>query len=142
MKSVRWPEGLLSAACLSFCLSLSGCSAVGYGSKLGRATGGAPAGSVTLHVSNDHAEDVRVYLLRGSTRIPVGTVGSFSVRRFVIPSAQVGSSGVLQLIAEALASRAMAAPEALDIEPGDEVDFQVENNLKFSRLMIRVYRPQ
>jgi len=101
-----------------------------------------PAGSVVLYVSNDHAEDVRLYLLRGSTQIPIGSVGSNSARRFVIPPAQVGSSGLLELVAQALGSRAIAAPEALDIQPGVEVEFHIENNLKYSRLVPRLYRPQ
>jgi len=90
----------------------------------------------------NHAEDVRLYLLRGSTQIPIGSVGSFGARRFVIPPSQVGSSGVLQLVAQTLGSRTIAAPEALDIEPGAEVEFRIESNLKYSRLVPRVYRPQ
>lgn len=52
----------------------------------------------------------------------------------------LGSSGELRLVAQALASRAVAAPEALDIQPGAEVEFQIENNLKYSRLLPRLYR--
>lgn len=74
--------------------------------------------------------------------MPIGSVGRFSGRRFVIPPAQVGSSGVLELIAQTLASRAIAAPEALDIQPGAEVEFRIETNLKYSRLVPRIYRPQ
>ncbi|MBI2401973.1 MAG: hypothetical protein HYV20_04410, partial [Gemmatimonadetes bacterium] len=58
----------------------------------------------------------------------------------VIPAAQVGTSGVLELVAQALASRAIAAPEALDIQPGAEVEFRIENVLSYSRLVPRIYR--
>ena len=135
-------EGLI-VGCLALCLSLSACSAVGYRVDTRRSAWDmGPKGSVVVYVSNDHAEDVRLYVLRGSTQIPIGSVGSNSARRFVIPPAQVGSSGLLELVAQALGSRAVAAPEALDIQPGVEVEFHIENNLKYSRLVPRIYRPQ
>lgn len=131
----------LSAGFLSILFSLNGCSSVGYGLRAGQPVASpAHPGSVTVYVSNDHSADVRVYLVRESTRIKIGTVGSNSARRFVITSAEAGTSGMLQLLAEALGSRAVAAPEALDIVPGDEVDFHIESNLKYSRLLTRVYR--
>jgi len=143
MKPCRLSRERLTVGCLALCLSLSACSAVGYRLDARRSVGEmSPKGSVVVLVSNDHAEDVRLYLLRGSTQIPIGSVGSYSARRFVIPPAQVGSSGELQLIAQALGSRAIAAPEALDIEPGAEVEFHIENNLKYSRLVPRIYRPR
>ena len=131
----------MDVACLALCVSLSACSTVGYRMDTARSVGEmGPAGSVVVFVSNDYTEDVRVFLLRGSTPIPIGSVGSFSARRFVIPPAQVGSSGELQLVAQALASQAIAAPEALDIQPGAEVEFHIESNLKYSRLVPRIYR--
>ncbi len=130
--------------CAALCAGLNACSVAGYRSDTRRsvAPGRVPIGAVVLYVSNNHDEDVRVYLLRGSTQIPIGSVGSFSARRFVIPPAQVGSSGVLELVAQAFASRAIAAPLALDIQPGAEVEFHIENVLNYSRLVPRIYRPQ
>jgi hypothetical protein len=130
-----------AAGCLALCLSLSACSAASYQANTRQPVEApVPAGAVVLFVTNGNAEDVRLYLLRGSTQIPIGSVGSFSARRFVIPAVQVGSGGELRLIAQALASRAVAAPEALDIEPGAEVEFKIETNLTYSRLVPRVLR--
>ena len=88
---------------LVLCAVLTGCSAAGYGSHGPPASRDvASTGSVVLYVKNDHAEDIRVFLLRGSTQIPVGSVQSLNSRRFVIPPAQVGTSGTLGVIARAL----------------------------------------
>lgn len=140
----RLSQRLLTVGCAALCVGLSACSAAGYqaGARQAVNADAVPIGAVVVWVSNNHDVDVRVFLLRGSTRIPIGSVGSFSARRFVIPPAQVGSSGVLQLVAEAFASRATAAPEALDIEAGAEVEFHIENFLQYSRLVPRIYRPR
>lgn len=141
MKSGHLSGERLIVGCLAVCLSLTACSAVGYRVDTGpseRETG--PRGSVVVFVSNDYGEDVRVFVVRGTTRIPIGSVGSYSARRFVIPPAQVGSSGVLELVAQSLASRAIAAPEALDLQSGAEVEFHIENVLSYSRLVPRIYR--
>lgn len=133
---------LVTVGCVALGLGLNACSAAGYRSDAHRSVvpHAVPIGAVIVYVSNNHDKDVRVYLLRGSTQIPIGSVGSFSARRFVIPAAQVGTSGVLELVAQALASRAIAAPEALDIQPGAEVEFRIENVLSYSRLVPRIYR--
>ncbi len=120
---------------------LSGCSAAVHGGgPRPPAEPTSPTGSVVLYVKNDHAEDVRVYLIRGSTEIPVGAVRAFNARRFVIPPAQLGMDGTLQVVARALASKEVASPAPLDVEPGAEVVFWVEDNLKYSRLLPGVFR--
>ncbi len=95
-----------------------------------------------LYVRNNHFEDVRIYLVRGSSAIQLGSVRSLTTRRFVIAPAQLGSSGTLRVVARALASGAVAAPEPLDIDPGAEAFFRVEDNLTYSRLLPGTFRPR
>lgn len=134
----------LIIGCTALCLSLGACGVAGRGPSAHRsgAAGVAPRGGIAVYVTNDHDEDVRVILLRGSTQIPIGTVGSFSARRLVISPAELGSSGTLTLVAEALVSRATAAPQALDITPGTEVEFRIETSLAYSTLLPRIHRPR
>ena len=132
----------LTIAWTALTLSLDACSVAGRGPYMrqSEAAGVVPKGGIAVYVTNDHDEDVRVFVLRGTIRIPIGTVGNFSARRLVVSPAELGSSGTLILAAQAFGSQRIAAPQALDITPGTEVEFRIGSRLAYTTLVPRTHR--
>ncbi len=91
---------------------------------------------VTLSVVNRNFEDVRVYLLRGSTQVPVGTVAGMQSRSFRISRAEIGSSRVLHLSVVATPSRDRIAMIPVDVEPGQRLEAWIAANLRHSNIQI------
>ena len=60
---------------LAALIPLAGCSPIQLRSGNGP-LGEGPPGGVLVTVRNGHVADMRIYLLRGSTRIPLGSAGA------------------------------------------------------------------
>jgi len=93
--------------------------------------------SVRLRVTNDHLEDVRVYLVRGSTRVPLGSVGSLDARSFSLSPAVLGTSPVVCLVVESLGSHTTLTTMPVDVRPGQIVDARLANRLRFAAVAVR-----
>ena len=92
---------------------------------------------VMLSVVNRCIEDVRVYLLRGGTRVRVGIVGGMESRNFEVSPAVLGGSGVLRLAVETLASRTGVTLVPVDVVPGQTVEARIAGNIKYSTVVAR-----
>ncbi len=91
---------------------------------------------VTLAVVNRNLDAVRVYVLRGSTAVPVGTVAGMQSRAFRLSSAELGGSRVLHVSVVASPSRARVAMVPVDVEPGRTVEAWIATNLRNSNIRI------
>jgi len=132
----RYPLTYLAAAAtvVASAATITGCAPTTSLNDL--AIGPAPSQGVTLYVVNRNIEDVRVYLLRGSTPVPVGTVGAMQSRSFRVSRAEMGSSRVLRLSVVATPSRARIAMIPVDVEPGQTVEAWIGTNLRHSNIQI------
>lgn len=95
-------------------------------------------GGITLSVVNRNFEDVRVYMLRGTSQMYVGTVGGLQTRYIRIPTARIGSSNVLSLAMVTVPSRARISMIPLNVEPGQIVEARVGTHVQNSSVYIRV----
>jgi hypothetical protein len=93
--------------------------------------------NVGLRVINDHAEDVRVYLIRGSTRVPVGSVGSFTSRTFKLSAAVLGPLPMVCLAVEAVGSHRNLTTIPVDVSLGQMVEARLGNRLRFADVAVR-----
>ena len=92
---------------------------------------------VGLRVINDHAEDVRVYLIRGSSRVPVGSVASFTSRTFKLSAAVLGPVPTVCLSVEALGSHRTLTTVPVDVSLGQTVEARLGNRLRFANVAVR-----
>ncbi len=127
--SVRVSEPSTSLGRWAFSLSARKC-----GWSLTEAIGGA-----VIHVFNENFADVRVFLLRGSMPIRLGTVGSFEKRSFQINPAVVGSGGTVTLVVQPIGY------ESLTLEPvaftaGEALELRVGTNIVNTYLTPRIRR--
>lgn len=112
-----------------------GCAAyAGFGGGDDGAASPRDAHTVILHVINGHAADVRVFLLQGTTRVRLGTVGSFEQRTFSIRAAQLGRGGWATLAVQPLGERQTIVLEPIDARLGDAMELRVMNRLTLSTL--------
>jgi hypothetical protein len=88
-------------------------------------------------VENQHLQEMRVYLIRGSTPIALGSVGTMERRTFTLPTALLGHGGVLRLMADPLGSRATFTSDWIPAAPGDHVRWTLAPSLKLSTHSVR-----
>lgn len=115
--------------------TVPGCATyTGVGGAENGAAAPREARAVALHVINGHAVDVRVFLVQGSTRLRLGTVGSFEQRTFGIGTAQLGGGGWATLAVQPLGERHAIVLEPIDVRGGDALELRVVNRLNLSTL--------
>lgn len=121
-------RALLIAAVL---LVLSACASAG---KRDRAS---PRGPVTtVEVSNRNWADLTVYAIRSGMRVRLGSVVSMTTERLKLPPAILAGSGGIRLHVELLGSRQAHTTEAIQVQPGDRIQFDVQNHLAISSLSV------
>lgn len=100
--------------------------------------GDAPTpGGAILTVENQHVQDMRVYLIRGSTPIALGSVGTLERRTFAIPNSVLGNSGSIRLMADPLGSRGTFTSDYIPAMAGDHVRWTLAASLSLSHFSVR-----
>jgi hypothetical protein len=95
------------------------------------------SGGITVEVVDDHVLDMRVYLVRGVTPIPLGSVGSGERRVFRVSAAELGQSGAIQLMADPLGSQDRFVTEPIQVAPGQRVAWRLAHRLSLSSVTVR-----
>ena len=99
--------------------------------------GQAPGGAV-LTVTNGHVQDMRIYLLRGATRIPLGSVSSAEHRTFALPTSMIGHMGEIRLMADPLGDRSTYESGVIPVGPGDRVEWRLAPSLSLSSYWVHL----
>jgi len=102
-----------------------------------RSSGADGRAQMAVHVGNDSWEDLAIYLMRGTARIPLGTVPSMEERRFVLVPSVIGPGLDLALLAVSRVSGRIVRSELFEVGPGSQVQWEVQPNLLQSALSIR-----
>jgi hypothetical protein len=126
-----WNRGWLSLAAAA--LLASGCA---HGNP---ASGEGELGErqSVLQVSNNNWSDMTVYLVRGTMRQRLGTVGSLTTSRFKLPEHIFTSPDPVRLVADPIGgARTYTSPPVL-IGPGQTVEWRLENNVALSSYFVR-----
>lgn len=126
---------LAAALVLTLSLPLGACMSSQLGAD--RPLDSPTPGGALVTVENRHVLDMRVYLIRGSTPIPLGSVSTLERRTFVVPSSLLGHSGTLRLMADPLGSTATFTSDWIPAAPGDWVEWKLEPNLRLSHFSVR-----
>ncbi len=93
--------------------------------------------NVLVQVNNQNWEDVAIYLVRGSTPVRLGTVGSMESRTFAPPPALVVPGAELRLLAETTISRRAHTSQAFSVSAGQRIHWRVETHLPLSSVRVR-----
>lgn len=121
---------------LATSLPLGACMSSQLGANVPSSDVATPRG-ILLTVENQHPQDIRVYLIRGETPIPLGSVRTLERRTFAVSTAILGHSGAVRLIADPLGSTQRHASVPIPAAAGDRVEWRLESNLKLSSFTVR-----
>ena len=91
---------------------------------------------VALRVTNSNWSDVRIYVVRGTLWMRLGTVTTNSTVDFEIPADFLSGAGGASIVADPVASRAHWSTPLPAISEGDEFEVVIENFLQYSHLVV------
>jgi hypothetical protein len=92
---------------------------------------------ITLRVTNSNWSDVRIYVVRGTMWVRLGTVTTNSTVDFTIPADFLGGAANVTLVADPVAGRGSWTTPLPVVMAGDEFELIVENFLQYSHLVVR-----
>ena len=92
---------------------------------------------VALRVTNSNWSDVRIYVVRGTMWVRLGTVTTNSTVDFMIPADFLSGAGSVTLVADPVAGRTSWKTPLPAVSEGDEFELVVENFLQYSHLVVR-----
>jgi hypothetical protein len=119
-------NGLLAAALVAVA-SAGACAPMAQA----RGPNGIGQEQTALIVENNNWQDMALYLLRSGTKVRIGSVPSFSKARIPLSGALIGA-GEIQLLADPIGSNRRFVTEPINVQPGQQVLFRLENNLAVS----------
>jgi hypothetical protein len=120
--------GLAAAALLAV-----GCA---HGNSATADAANADAGAV-VHVSNNNWSDMNVYVVRGTMRQRLGTVSSLATGKFRLPRHIFTSPEPMRLLADPIGGAQQYLSPPLLVNPGQVVEWRLENNVQLSSAFIR-----
>jgi hypothetical protein len=91
-----------------------------------------PRGEFALSVINHHWLDVTVYVAHGGERTRVGTVTASSNERFLLSARLLGATHEVYLVGHAVGSLELIRTEVLLVQPGQVIEWTLENPLRRS----------
>jgi len=92
---------------------------------------------VALRVTNSNWSDVRIYVVRGTMWLRLGTVTTNSTVDFTIPADFLSGAGSVSIVADPVAGRTSWKTPLPAVSAGDEFELVVENFLQYSHLVVR-----
>ena len=91
----------------------------------------------TLLVTNSNWSDVRIYLVRGTVWMRLGTVTTNSTTEFTIPGDFLSGASTVTLVADPVGAHKPWSTPLPTIAEGDAFELVVENFLQYSHLVVR-----
>ena len=96
----------------------------------------APA-PITLQITNDHPQDVDVFLVDGGTRYRIGMLSTAQTRLFPLPRSTVVTGRQLRLLVHPIGGGGDYLSEEFTVDPGQEVRLGIRASLPQSSFSIR-----
>ncbi|UCF18432.1 MAG: hypothetical protein JSU87_10820 [Gemmatimonadota bacterium] len=129
---IRMPQVPLLAVYLTF-LGGVGCS--GSAGKSEDEAKPQPI-AVQVEVENQNSQDITVYLLRGNSRMRLGTVTSMRTESFQVSIGMAGGGAEIRLLADPVGAFEQFASLPVRIEVGDTVRWRLAPRLTQSAIFV------
>lgn len=92
---------------------------------------------VTVHVKNHNWNTIHVYAIGSGQRKSLGQLATNDSATFTISESIAGTQRELRLLADPIGSRRQHVSERILFEPGDRIEWTVQNDLDQSSVMVR-----
>lgn len=93
--------------------------------------------AITVHVQNNAWSAIHVYAVMGAQWESLGVVSSQSSEDYTIPRGMTGARGEMRLVADPIGSNQGFFSDPILVEPGDRVEWTLQNNLSLSSVFVR-----
>jgi len=113
------------------------CGALRRGAEDGAPRSTFDSDPVTVRVENLAWSTMHVYVVAGAQWESLGQVGSQVSETFEVPSGILGSVKEIRLAADPVGRVEAFFSDPILIEPGDRVEWTLQNNLALSSVMVR-----
>ena len=134
---IRFVRLLAIAWCVAHAFATTGCARHKTDAPLAAHPAPEPRLPVALRVTNSNWSDVRIYVVRGTMWMRLGTVTTNSTVDFQIPADFLSGAGGASIVADPVAGRAHWSTPLPAISEGDEFEVVIENFLQYSHLVVR-----
>lgn len=114
----------------------TGTARIPDGPAPGRVASGGTTDPATVKVTNYNWMDVVVYAVQGHSRVRLGQVTSMSNASFRLPARMVNGTEGVRLMVDPIGSIEGWQTEGLNLHPGEQVQFNVQNALSFSSVLV------
>ena len=99
--------------------------------------------TATVYVQNDNWLDVVIYVVRGGSRYRLGEVSSVQSAVFEVPTAALGATNDIYLLADPIGSNYPYATDEIMMAPGHTIiELRVDNVISHSSYSVGVEDPQ
>lgn len=92
---------------------------------------------ITVHVKNNAWNSIHVYAVAGGQWESLGVVSSQNSSDYVLSRSVLGGRGEIRLVADPIGSNQGYFSDPILIEPGDRVEWTLQNNLSLSSVFVR-----
>ena len=117
-------------------LAVVSAATVACGSHRNAPAPAVPQEGFAIVVINHHWLDVAVYVVHDGQRTRVGTVTATTTQEFDLATRLLGSNRQVALIGEAVGSRDVIRTEVLTLQPGQYIEWTLENVLRRSSVAV------
>lgn len=90
----------------------------------------------TVRVENNNWDNMTVYVVRGSARHRLGMVTSMNAETFRIPAAFMSGTEAVRLVADPIGSSNTYVTPSVQVKPGEQIEFDIENHLAISSVSV------
>lgn len=122
-----------AAFALVVVLGGAGCAASGGPQRVSSV---AARPDAVVRVANHNWADMNVYLLRSGQKLRLGTVTAMQTALFRLARTDQHVGQKLQLLVDPIGSTQTYTTHSFTVQPGQEVDFTIQNHLPTSSLAI------
>lgn len=92
---------------------------------------------ITVLVKNNAWSSIHVYVVAGGQWSSLGVVSSQNRSDYTVPRSMLGGRNEIRLVADPIGSNRGYFSDPILVEPGDQVEWTLQNNLNLSSIMIR-----
>ncbi len=119
---------------LALLLSIGACAPTGR--KGAKAAPQLQRAETTVRITNNNWATVVVYLVRSGTPSRIGTVTSMRTEVLRIPRSLMPSTGSISLMVDPIGSRHTYISPVVQVAPGQQIEFNIENHLPISSISV------
>ena len=127
---------LIAAALVSSAVLSGACGQTARQSSITSVPAAANNSPITVQVTNEHPQDIDVFVMQGGERLRLGTVTTAETQQFTVPETATHGTGSLRLLVHPVGGGGNYSTGPVTVTPGDQVMLSVAPSLDQTSLSV------